>query len=34
VIRRLEQTASSLTDDLIEAMAEIEELKEQVTVRD
>jgi len=34
VIRRLEQTASSLTDALIEAMAEIEELKEQVTVRD
>ena len=33
-IRKLEQIASSLTDDLTEAKAEIEELKEQVTVRD
>ena len=33
-IRKLEQTASSLTDDLAEAKAEIEELKGQVTVRD
>jgi hypothetical protein len=33
-IRKLEQIASSLTDDLTEAKAEIEELKEQVTVSD
>jgi hypothetical protein len=33
-IQELDQIASSLTDDLTEAKAEIEELKEQVTVRD